>query len=127
MQFSATENRAWVRLQSHTVVIERDPDFLRFEKDPAGTIMRMIRIWGGGGRCAYSGQRRFLGSLRVGMGPLRREELMRLYRQSSRRNAESERTRSDIRCELSRFLRRYISRPQETEPPAVELEFRQGR
>jgi len=45
MFFHVEERRAWIRTQTHTVIYDRDPDFLYFSKDPSGTVKRMIRIW----------------------------------------------------------------------------------
>ena len=45
MFFHIEQRRAWVRTSTHTIVFDRDPDYLRFARDPSGKVRRMLRIW----------------------------------------------------------------------------------
>ena len=74
-----------MRLASHTVVFDRDPDFARYSKDPSGSVIRIVHLW-----LAEAGQgrptiRHYLGSVRrcdCG-GWVSRCELARLFRRAT--------------------------------------------
>jgi hypothetical protein len=115
--FISDEKRAWMRLRSHTVVFDRDPEFQRFVTDPSGSILHILRIWIADSAPGLPGIRHYLGSVRrcdCG-GWMSKRELIRLFRRAgvvARRAGES--TRS-FRARLSEFLRGYfnLGKPQD--------------
>ena len=38
MFFHVEQRRAWVRTNTHTVVYDSDPDYMRFARDPSGKV-----------------------------------------------------------------------------------------
>ena len=45
MYFHIEERRAWLRSHTHTIVLDRDPEYARFAREPSGRLRRMLRIW----------------------------------------------------------------------------------
>ncbi len=110
--FVSDETRVWMRLRDHTVVFEREPDFVRFAGNPTGSILHILRIWVA---CPASDPpkiRHYIGLIRrceCG-GWTSQRELLRLFRRATiiaRHLGESAHT---FRAQLSRFLREYFAR-----------------
>jgi hypothetical protein len=81
----SNERRAWMRLATHTVVFDREPDFARYSKDPSGSVIRIVHL-----RLAEAGQglptiRHYLGSVRRCdcSGWVSRCELARLFHRAT--------------------------------------------
>jgi len=74
------ERRAWVRLATHTVVFEGDPEYEAFSRDPSGEVKRRLRFWLAEGTRERPHLRAYLGSIVAsGDGPLL-SEVLRLLR-----------------------------------------------
>jgi hypothetical protein len=107
----SVERLAWMRLASHTVVFDRDPDFARFSKDPSGSVIRIVHLW-----LAAAGQglptiRHYLGSVRrcdCG-GWISRWELARLFRRATFAAHLAGESGLSLRHSLSRYLREYFA------------------
>jgi hypothetical protein len=88
MDFHLEERRAWVRTSTHTVILDRDPEFVRFAANPSGMVARLIRVWendaSGSDRSAY------LGATCLGPGGYRRQDLARIYRRLANRESRGE-------------------------------------
>ena len=78
MDFQVEERRAWVRTSTHTVILDRDPEYGYFVDNPSGITARLIRVW----RCSEPGsdKRGYLGAVCLGPGGFRRDDLTRLFR-----------------------------------------------
>ena len=109
--FVTDERRVWMRLQDHTVVFERDPDFTRFLADPSGSVLHILRIWVAYPESESPGIQYYVGSVRhcdYG-GWMSHRELLRLFRRATvaaRCLGESART---FRARLTSFLREYFN------------------
>jgi hypothetical protein len=110
-QIISHERRAWMRLASHTVVFDRDPDFARYSKDPSGSVIRIVHLW-----LADTGEglptiRHYLGSVRrceCG-GWVSHWELARLFRRATVAARLAGESGLGLRHKLSRFLREYFT------------------
>jgi len=115
--FITDEKRAWMRMRSHTVVFDRDPDFARYLGGPSGSVLSMLRIWVAEPDPGSHGVSHYLGSIRhceCG-GWMSRPELYRLFRQATTiADQIGERTLT-FRARLSRLLRKHFG---EAEHPA---------
>lgn len=81
---TGVERRAWVRTGDHTVVFDRDPDFVRFLADSSGSVLRILRIWVADADTDAPRIRHYLGSVRrceCG-GWMSHRELIRLFRRA---------------------------------------------
>ena len=45
MFFHIEQRSAWIRTNTHTIVYDHDPAYIRFASDPSGKVRRMLRIW----------------------------------------------------------------------------------
>ena len=110
MFFHVERRSAWVRTQTHTVVLDRDPDYPRFAQDPTGTVRSLLRIWlaepKAGGRCL----RFYLGAVTFCfVGPSFRD-LCRLFRFTSEAAKAAGQSARALRGDLANLLRSYIQR-----------------
>lgn len=111
----SNERRVWMRLASHTVVFDRNPDFARFSKDASGSVIRIVHLW-----LAAAGQhlptiRHYLGSVRrcdCG-GWVSRWELARLFRRATVAAHLAGESGPGLRHSLSRYLREYFTTKHE--------------
>ena len=106
--FVTEEKRSWMRLRSHTVVFERDPDFDRFRDDPSGSILSVLRIWVTDSASDAPCLRHYLGSVRhceCG-GWMSRRELYRLFRRATTTARSVGERGSLFRARLSKVLRK---------------------
>ena len=106
--FHVEQRTAWIRTSTHTVVYDRDPDYLRFARDPGGSIKRMLRIWLAepGGERPYL--RAYLGTVTFCFtGPSFRDlcRLFHLTTQAARTVGQSAKV---LRNDLAALLRKYI-------------------
>ena len=117
--FHVEERRAWVRTSTHTVVYDRDPDYPRFEKNPDGTVKRMLRIWlaepkeGGPYPLAY------LGTVMFCFGGPSFGDLCRLFHLTSRASKAAGQPAKVLRAKLAALLRKYIQ--EEYTSPTLRL------
>jgi hypothetical protein len=104
MHFHIEERLAWLRSSTHTLVLDRDPDFTRFANDPTGCIKRMLRIWLAG---TESGPRvrAYLGTVGFCATGPSLGELRRAFRRASRCASMIEEPAFEIRRGLSNALR----------------------
>ncbi|UCD58440.1 MAG: hypothetical protein JSV16_04810 [Candidatus Hydrogenedentota bacterium] len=106
--FHVEQRTAWIRTSTHTVVYDRDPDYLRFARDPGGSIKRMLRIWlaePGGDRpylCAYLGTVTFCFT-----GPSFRD-LCRLFHLTTQAATTVGQSAKALRNDLATLLRKYL-------------------
>jgi hypothetical protein len=102
MELVVEERSAWLRTSTHTVVLDRDPDFGRFATNPTGRAARWIRTWvsepGRDGPVLTA----YLGGLGVCAAGVRRTDLLRILRRLSRLAPGEDRRR------LRRRLRQYL-------------------
>jgi hypothetical protein len=118
--FHVEQRTAWIRTSTHTVVYDRDPDYPRFVRDPAGQVKRMLRIWLAeqhGSQlclCAYLGTVTFCFA-----GPSIRD-LCRLFHLTSRAAKAVGQPAKTLRRDLAALLRSYMR--QEYGSPDVPLQ-----
>lgn len=108
--FVTDEKRAWMRLRSHTVVFDRDPDFTRCQASPGGSVLSILRIWIAEPNDGESVIRYYLGSIRhceCG-GWMSPGELHRLFRRATTVARQMGEETKIFRARLSRFLRDYF-------------------
>lgn len=97
-----------MRLRSHTVVFERDPDFERFRGDPSGSVLSVLRVWVADPGPGAPRLRHYLGSVRhceCG-GWMSRRELYRLFRRATMTARRVGERGSQFRARLSTVLRK---------------------
>jgi hypothetical protein len=114
-QIISNERRAWMRLASHTVVFDRDPDFARFSKDPSGSVIRIVHLWLAAAGQSLPTVRHYLGSVRrcdCGGWPSRCE-LARLFRRATVAARLAGESGLGLRHSLSRYLREYFTAKHE--------------
>ncbi|UCD50517.1 MAG: hypothetical protein JSW27_23700 [Phycisphaerales bacterium] len=99
MYFQIEERRAWLRSHTHTIVLDCDPDFARFAREPSGRLRRMLRIWLAERRDDRTHLCAFLGTLTCCVtGPPFRElhRLLRLTTAAAPDGATARRLRRDL-------------------------------
>jgi len=82
-RFIIRERRFWMRMDTHAVVSDREPDFQRICHDPEGTIFRVFKVGLADPPPNQSCPRAYVGSLRFGPSLPRPEELRRFYRRAA--------------------------------------------
>ena len=111
----SNERRAWMRLASHTVVFDREPDFLRFSEDPSGSVIRILHLWLAEPPLDFPTIRHYLGSVRrcdCG-GWVSRREVVQLFRRATAAAVLARENGRHLRHILSRYLRKYFSTTDE--------------
>jgi hypothetical protein len=107
----SNERRAWMRLASHTVVFDREPDYLRLSKDPSGSVVRILHLWLAEPPPELPAARHYLGSVRrcdCG-GWVSRRQVMQLFRRATAAAILAGENGRCLRHTLSRYLRKYFS------------------
>jgi len=111
-QLVARERRFWMRLRSHAVVFDRDPEWPRFRDDPSGQVVRILQLWMTESRAASGATpdtaRHFLGNVRYCQGWMSRAEVSRLYRRVTAAAHLEEQCGALWRTRLTQFLRQHI-------------------
>jgi hypothetical protein len=100
-----------MRLASHTVVFDREPDFLRLSKDPSGSVIRILHLWLAEPPLDLPTARHYLGSVRhcdCG-GWFSRRQVVRLFRRATVAAVLAGENSRCLRHSLSRYLRKYFS------------------
>jgi hypothetical protein len=115
--FVTQEKRAWMRLRSHTVVFERDPDYARYLADQSGSVLSVLRIWVADTATGPAEIRHYLGSVRhcACGGWMSREELFRLFRQATVTACLVGESTSTFRASLSHLLRKHFGEEKTSE------------
>ena len=111
----STERRAWMRLASHTVVFDREPDYLRFAEDPSGSVIRILHLWLAEPPLDSPTIRHYLGSVRrcdCG-GWVSRWEVVQLFRRATAAAVLAGENTRCLRHALTGYLRRYFSTTHE--------------
>jgi hypothetical protein len=106
----SNEWRAWMRLASHTVVFDREPDFLRFSEDPSGSVIRILHLWLAEPPLDLPTVRHYLGSVRrcdCG-GWVSRGEVVHLFRRATAAALLAGENGWRLRHTLSGYLRKYF-------------------
>jgi hypothetical protein len=108
--FVTDQRRAWMRLRSHTVVFEREPEFQEYLRDPSGSVMTILRVWLAERAKGASVIRYYIGSVRHcecgGWTSIR--ELHRLFRQATITARLVGEKRPEFRARLSKVLRKHL-------------------
>jgi len=83
--FITSERRAWMRLRSHTVVFDRDPQFARYLTDASGSVLSILSIWVADAAAGSAVVHHYLGNVRhCGCGGwMSHRELHRLFRRAT--------------------------------------------
>jgi hypothetical protein len=98
-----------MRMRSHTVIFDNDPEFARYLADQSGSVMTIVRIW-----VAQANDpavmRHYVGSVRhCQFGRwMSRLELRRLFRQATLIAEQSGEEAHAFRTRLSSFLRECV-------------------
>jgi len=108
--FVTRERRAWMRLQTHTVVFDRDPEFARFLTNASGSVLTILHIWVADVAAGPAVIRHYLGSVRhcACGGWMSRWELYRLFRQAKVTAGFVGEGTHTFRARLSSLLRDYF-------------------
>ena len=109
------ERRVWMRLSTHTVVFDRDPDFARYSKDPSGSVIHIVHLWLADVGEAPPTIRYYLGSVRRSDcgGWVSRRELARLFRRATVAAHLAGENALGLRHGLTRYLREYFTTKHE--------------
>ena len=99
-----------MRLQSHTVVFDNDPAYLRLVSDPSGSVLRILNVWIGDVAGDSTQIHHYLGSVRrcACGGWMSHRELVRLFRRATTTARLVGETGEILRSRLSGFLREYF-------------------
>ena len=111
LQIVSSERRAWMRLATHTVVFDSDPDFVRYVRDPSGSVIRIVYLWLAEAGEGLPAIRHYLGSVRhcdCG-GWLSHGELARLFRRATFTAHLVGEGGVGLRRRLARYLRAYFA------------------
>jgi hypothetical protein len=108
------EKRVWMRLRSHTVVFEREPDFERWSRDASGAILRIFHLWVAEPAAGAPSIRHYLGSVRFCGGWMSRAELSRLFREATVVGRRVGLNVRQFRGRVSRYLRESVGGPSRT-------------
>ena len=109
--FVTDKRRVWMRLRDHVVIFERHPQFARFQADPSGTLLHILRIWVACPELESPKIRHYLGSVRhwdCG-GWMTHRELLRLFRRATVVARHLGEHAGTFRGRLARFLREYLA------------------
>jgi len=103
--FLTRERKNWMRLRSHTVVFDSEPDFALRRDDPSGALMRILHIWLADPLGEPPTVQAYPGSVRFCEGWYSRRELFRFFRRASAAAGSHGPRGAVFRHSLSAFLR----------------------
>lgn len=83
MYIHVEEKRAWMRPSTHTLVLDRDPDFENFERAGDGTVFRWLRFWLADAPGQQPDLKAYLGCIGLCPGLPTKDELMPVFRRAS--------------------------------------------
>jgi hypothetical protein len=110
MFFHIEQRRAWLRSHTHTVVLDRDPDFARFVRDSTGMVQHMLRVWLAEQRGPRRHLHAYLGTVTCCASGPSLPELRRLLHLTTRAAATTGQPARVLRRHLIRTLRRHVRR-----------------
>jgi len=109
MFFHVEQRRAWIRTSTHTVVYDRDPDYMRFARDPSGKVKRMLRIWLAERNADRPCLRAYLGTVTFCFIKPSFRDMCRLFHLTSAAAKAVGQSATALRHDLADLLREYIS------------------
>ena len=109
MFFHVEERKAWVRTGTHTIVYDRDPDYPRFERDPSGSVKRMLRIWLAERNAGKLLLRTYLGTVTFCFMKPSLKDLYRLFHLTTAAAKAAGQSARAFRRDLADMLREYMS------------------
>ncbi len=110
MIFHIEERQAWLRPQTHTCILDREPDFALFSEDPSGETIRLLRIWLAEPSPKGLLRKAYVGCLLVGSWGVPKEELLLLFRRVTDLAPTAGESGKDLRHRLARAIRRHLRR-----------------
>lgn len=109
MFFHVEERKAWVRTGTHTIVYDRDPDYPRFERNPSGSVKRMLRIWLAERNAERPLLRAYLGTVTFCFMRPSLKDLYRLFHLTTAAAKVAGQSARTLRRDLADLLREYMS------------------
>ena len=108
MYFHIEQRRAWVRRHKRIIIYDRDPDYVRFAKDPTGTIKLMLRIWLAESRGGQPYLHAYLGTVTFCFVGPSSSDIIRLFRFTSKAAHDAGESARVLRHNLTDLLRKHI-------------------
>jgi len=108
MFFHVEQRSAWVRTSTHTIVYDRDPDYVRFAQDPSGTVKRMLRIWLAERNAERPLLRAYLGTVTFCFMKPSFRDLCRLFHLTTGAAKATGQSAKVLRRDLADLLREYM-------------------
>jgi len=108
MFFHVEQRSAWIRTSTHTIVYDRDPDYMRFARDPSGKVKRMLRIWLAERNADRPLLRAYLGTVTFCFMKPSFRDLCRLFHLTTVAAKAAGRSARVLRHDLADLLRKYI-------------------
>ena len=108
MFFHIEQRRAWVRTSTYTIVFDRDPDYLRFARDPSGKVRRMLRIWLAERKAEKPLLRAYLGTVTFCFIRPSYRDMYRLFRFATTAAKTAGESAKALRHDLADLLRMYF-------------------
>jgi len=108
MFFHVEERKAWVRTGTHTIIYDRDPAYPRFERDPSGSVKRMLRIWLAERSAGKLLLRTYLGTVTFCFMKPSLKDLYRLFRLTTAAAKAAGQSARALRRDLADMLREYM-------------------
>ena len=108
MFFHVEQRSAWVRTNTHTVVYDSDPDYMRFARDPSGKVKRMLRIWLAERNADKPLLRAYLGTVTFCFMKPSFRDLCRLFHLTTKAAKATGQSAKALRHELADLLREYM-------------------
>ena len=109
LYFHVEQRSAWVRTSTHTIVYDRDPDYLRFERDPSGSVKHMLRIWLAERNAGRPLLRTYLGTVTFCFMRPSLKDLYRLFHLTTAAAKAAGHSARALRRDLADVLREYMS------------------
>ena len=109
MFFHVEQRRAWVRTSTHTVVYDRDPNYMRFARDPSGTVKLMLRIWLAERKAGRLCLRAYLGTVTFCFMKPSFRDMCRLFHLTTIAAKAAGQSAQALRHDLADLLRKYIN------------------
>jgi len=104
------ERQAWLRPHTHTVVLDRDPEFARFARDSTGTVRHLLRVWLAEQRGPRRHLRAYLGTITCCAAGPSLPDLRRLLRLTSQAASIAGQPAHVLRRHLIQTLRQRVRR-----------------
>jgi hypothetical protein len=114
MFFHIEQRKAWIRRHKRIIVYDRDPDYAHFAKDPNGTIKLMLRIWLAEPKGDTRYLRAYLGTITFCFIGPSIQDILRLFRFTSKAAMEAKQSPKVLRHDLAVLLRKYIQEEYES-------------